>query len=178
MKFISFCSSLIIFGNITWINIFIIAKRKSDASMHVFLYKFFYKLNNNMINHIFSFILKKNLIWIWSDRDKIGDCNWIMIDCQWVPIKSNDWTVIDYLALPVLYAWHLDLLVYSHLSAVGLFAATWNRREIRRLCCWLNCVSDLNHCCCCCDCCDCCDYSGCYICCCSCSGGDYRFVLC
>jgi len=31
----------------------------------------------------------------------IGDCNynWIMIDCQWLPITSNDWTVIDYPAL-------------------------------------------------------------------------------
>jgi len=30
-------------------------------------------------------------IWIWLDM--------IMIDCQWLPIKSNDWTVIDYPAL-------------------------------------------------------------------------------
>ena len=43
LKFISFCSSLkvlslyvIIFGNYTRINIFIIARRKSDANMHVF----------------------------------------------------------------------------------------------------------------------------------------------
>ena len=29
---------VIIFGDITWINIFIIARRKRDANMHVFLY--------------------------------------------------------------------------------------------------------------------------------------------
>ncbi len=32
-------------------------------------------------------------------KQKIGDCNWITIDCQWSPIKSNDRTVIDYPAL-------------------------------------------------------------------------------
>jgi len=45
LKFILFCFSLkvlskyvIIFGNVTWINLFKIAQRKSDANMHVFLY--------------------------------------------------------------------------------------------------------------------------------------------
>ena len=36
------------------------------------------------------------MIRIWVDRDKNGDCNWITIDCQCLPITSSDWTVIDY----------------------------------------------------------------------------------
>ena len=43
-NFYNFCSSLkskskhvIIFGNITWINTFIVVRKKSDANLHVFL---------------------------------------------------------------------------------------------------------------------------------------------
>jgi len=46
---------VIIFGNITWINIFIIARRNSDANMHVFLY-----LKNSIWRLFYPFrILKK-----------------------------------------------------------------------------------------------------------------------
>ena len=35
------------------------------------------------VNYIFSFIFKMTSIWIRLDGgQKIGDCNWIMIDCQ------------------------------------------------------------------------------------------------
>ena len=47
------------------------------------------------------------LVWVWApgrDPNSIYTFFWgkslIMIDCQWVPITSNDWTVIDYPVLP------------------------------------------------------------------------------
>jgi hypothetical protein len=28
------------------------------------------------------------MIWIWFDREKIGDCDCIMIDCKWSDIST------------------------------------------------------------------------------------------
>ena len=66
-------------------------------------WKFFSKLNDwinqidNTIDHLFRFILKMIVIWIWLDRYKklvivIG----LWLDYNWLPITSNDWLVIDY----------------------------------------------------------------------------------
>ena len=61
---------------------------------------------------------------------QIGDCDWIMIDCQWLPIISNYWTVIDYPALPEavwdeLLAWWAGLEQEGS-SLVMLVSSSWS----------------------------------------------------
>ena len=52
-----------------------------------------------MIESIIYLVLFFKMIMIWKWL------YWILIDCQWSPITSNDWTVIDYPALVELMLW-------------------------------------------------------------------------
>ena len=79
---------------------------QKDSFCYLFMARIDKVNKMNKIIHFLDYIQKTK--WFIShhfvshvvNRWKIGDCNWITIDRQWLPIKSNDWTAIAYPALP------------------------------------------------------------------------------